>query len=213
MHSSHVVSDAHKRRLRSMPDPASPNRMRAIFFIVFMIAVALMTSEAIARLLLVAPGRFPAAQETPVIAEHATLGYTLRPGAVGHYSAGGYRAPIQMNEDALRDAPLAQAIQTDSRLLAVGDSFTMGLGVDAADTWPEQLERMLNHRKSRAAVVNAGVPGYSARQMRQVVEGLRQEVAAAGRLVRNEFRDTLAGRDRLTYYAPASWFGLPCFPR
>lgn len=30
-------------------------------------------------------------------------------------------------------------------ILAVGDSFTLGLGVNACDTWPEQLSRLLNY--------------------------------------------------------------------
>lgn len=32
-----------------------------------------------------------------------------------------------------------------NEILAVGDSFTLGLGVNVEDTWPEQLSRMLNY--------------------------------------------------------------------
>lgn len=192
---------------------------------ILLIAVTLAVAEATARLLLDPPGRYPPAQETPVIAEHATRGYGLRPGAAGHYTAGGYRAPIHINERGLRDTPLAEAVQADFRLLAVGDSFTMGLGVDSADSWPEQLERLLQEdRGSRSAVVNAGVPGYSARQMRQSVEGLLPElrpnvvlfgmnsetfwrveapyVLLAGQLVRSSMLPELTvGRNGL-YYSP-----------
>ena len=119
--------------------------------------------------------------------------------------------------------------------MAVGDSFTMGLGVDAADTWPEQLERLLNQgAKSRVAVVNAGVPGYSARQMRQVVEGLRQElrpqvvlfgmnsethwrvespyVLRAGQLVRSSLLPALSiGRHGFYYSSITRWYWLNRF--
>jgi lysophospholipase L1-like esterase len=110
-------------------------------------------------------------------------------------------------------------------MLAVGDSFTFGLGVDSTDPWPEQLERLLGDALGRrAAVVNAGVPGYSARQMRQVVEtllpelrpqvvvfGLNSEtywrvqapyVFRAGQLVRSSALPDLTVGRRGLYYSP-----------
>ena len=48
---------------------------------------------------------------------------------------------------------------TDSKLLAVGDSFTFGKQVSNSDTWPACLERKLN-----LGVDNGGVNGYGAAQ-------------------------------------------------
>jgi lysophospholipase L1-like esterase len=46
------------------------------------------------------------------------------------------------------------------RVLALGDSQTFGNGLGLADTWPKQLERLLNDsRQNRWEVLNAGVPG------------------------------------------------------
>jgi lysophospholipase L1-like esterase len=46
------------------------------------------------------------------------------------------------------------------RILAVGDSFTFGSGVQGEDTWPQQLERMLQRRSaSNVQVINAGFAG------------------------------------------------------
>ncbi len=42
------------------------------------------------------------------------------------------------------------------RVLAVGDSFTDGVGVFARDTWPAQLQRRLRARLPKAEVVNCG---------------------------------------------------------
>lgn len=50
------------------------------------------------------------------------------------------------------------------RILAIGDSTTFGLGVDDAEAWPAQLERLLNAQGLPAAVFNGGVTGYSAYQ-------------------------------------------------
>lgn len=58
------------------------------------------------------------------------------------------------------------------RILALGDSYTMGAGVHEADTFPVQLERRLNRRAAahanglRYEVINAGVSGYDTRQER-----------------------------------------------
>jgi lysophospholipase L1-like esterase len=149
------------------------------------VAASIGLAEALVRLLLDPPGRWPVSEESPVIVEHPSLGYALRPGATGHYTAGGHAARMRINEQGWRDTPLPEAVRADVRMLAVGDSFTFGLGVDSTDPWPEQLERLLGDVPGRrAAVVNAGVPGYSARQMRQVVEallpGLRPQVVLFG---------------------------------
>jgi lysophospholipase L1-like esterase len=46
------------------------------------------------------------------------------------------------------------------RILALGDSQTFGNGLDLGETWPMQLERMLeNFHGYRWEVVNAGIPG------------------------------------------------------
>lgn len=47
------------------------------------------------------------------------------------------------------------------RIVCLGDSFTYGLGAEPADSYPAQLERMLNdkHGKSTCAVINAGILG------------------------------------------------------
>lgn len=55
-------------------------------------------------------------------------------------------------------------------ILAVGDSYTVGVEVDNADTWPSQLEF-----KSRIRVLNGGVGGY----------GLDQMLTRTGSLLKN----------------------------
>ncbi len=50
------------------------------------------------------------------------------------------------------------------RIATLGDSSTFGMGVAYADSYPAQLERILNERGTRAEVQNAGVVGFTARQ-------------------------------------------------
>jgi lysophospholipase L1-like esterase len=59
---------------------------------------------------------------------------------------------------------------TRYRILTLGDSCTFGLGVDDAQTWPAQLQQLLNADGDRVEVINAGVPGYSAFQGRRFLE-------------------------------------------
>lgn len=144
--------------------------------VVAVVLASLALAEGLVRWLLDPPGRWPASEESPVMAEDSVLGYGLRPGATGQYTAGGRIARIRINARGFRDAPFSEALAARRRVLAVGDSFTFGLGVDSAESWPEQLERLLRSEGSDVAVVNAGIPGYSARQMRQLVETLIPEL-------------------------------------
>jgi len=61
------------------------------------------------------------------------------------------------------------------RILALGDSFTLGVGVHQADTFEAKLEQSLNHGRSvkdAAAyeVINCGVSGYSTKEERLFYE-------------------------------------------
>jgi len=142
----------------------------AAFWLILIGGIAILT-EALVRLTLNPPALYPRPQETSVITAHPVRGYALLPGASGQYTAGGRSAKIRINDRGFRDEPYTEALRSDLRILALGDSFTLGLGVDSADPWPEQLELLLRRDfGSRANVVNAGVPGYSARQMRQTGE-------------------------------------------
>lgn len=70
---------------------------------------------------------------------------------------------VQTNSDGLRNVEELDATH-DMRILAVGDSFTFGPYVPNEDTWPSQLERLLDaslHPHATVQVLNAGVAGYT----------------------------------------------------
>ena len=59
------------------------------------------------------------------------------------------------------------------RIMAVGDSFTFGMGVNFEDTYSKQLETLLNNGGIKSEVINCGVLGYN---MWQNFEVLRYKV-------------------------------------
>ena len=137
--------------------------------------LAVAVGEGIVRLARDPPGYFPINhREDSLYAEHAVRGYTLKPGAHHRYITPEVNVPIDVSSDGLRDTTLAEIQRAPVRILAVGNSFTMGLAVANEDTWGKQLERLLTARdpRRRAHVVNAGVAGYSPRQIRERMEEL-----------------------------------------
>ena len=70
---------------------------------------------------------------------------------------------VQTNSDGLRNVEELDGSH-DMRILAIGDSFTFGPYVPNEDTWPSQLERLVNvslHPHATVQVLNAGVAGYT----------------------------------------------------
>ncbi len=92
------------------------------------------------------------------------LGWVLPPGE----EAFTIDAPVRVNSHGLRDdeIPLEKP-EGETRILALGDSFTFALGIRFEDLYAQQLERLLNERYAaprRFQVINAGVAGYNTRQ-------------------------------------------------
>jgi lysophospholipase L1-like esterase len=67
-------------------------------------------------------------------------------------------------------------------VLALGDSYTLGIGVRDSDAFPARLERALNGMShgpgaSAVEVLNCGVPGYATREARRFFESHRDRFA------------------------------------
>jgi lysophospholipase L1-like esterase len=92
------------------------------------------------------PGLFAAQREG--------VPYKLRAGFHGSTSTG---IPLDINSMGMRDKeyPLEREENT-FRIVVLGDSVTFGQAVRQEDTYPEQLEGMLDN----VEVINAGVSGY-----------------------------------------------------
>jgi hypothetical protein len=118
-------------------------------------------------------------QEGGLMRPHPVRGYALAPGLNRRWRSEDFDVSVHTNEIGLRDSPLRAAKDAEIRVVAAGNSFTFGIGVEAHETWPEVLESHLSALAGRSVtVLNAGVPGYSARQIRQVIQSLARTSGA-----------------------------------
>lgn len=70
--------------------------------------------------------------------------------------------PVKINSVGIRDADFISASPAGTyRILAIGDSQTFGNGLELANTWPKQLEAIINQTATtkNTEVINAGLPG------------------------------------------------------
>ena len=93
-----------------------------------------------------------------------TLSFKLAADFEGMMSVGEHDIPLSTNGRGFRDDPIGPKDADTLRILALGDSFGFGHNVAAADSYPEQMERLLGEQGRRLEVLNLGVPGYNTRQ-------------------------------------------------
>ncbi len=169
------------------PDaPALSRRARLTLWLLLSLVVAV-GSELALRLLAPPPGFFPINQrEDSLYIPDSVRQYTLRPGARHVYATPDLSVLLAVNGDGLRGPSLADARAAGFRVLDVGDSFTFGLAIAEADSWSARLAERLRAARpgTSVSVVNAGIPGYSPRQVRQRLEYLlplvRPDVVVVG---------------------------------
>jgi lysophospholipase L1-like esterase len=126
-------------------------------------AVGLAAAEGLARLF--DPGFQVVFRASIAFSEDPVLVYELRPGA----RDGQHR----ISSAGLRDDEMSLAKAPGTyRIAAIGDSLTHGSGGPRENSYPEQLQQLLEARATgtRFEVLNLGVPGYN---IEQVVERFR----------------------------------------
>jgi lysophospholipase L1-like esterase len=116
---------------------------------------AVVMLELFLRLLYSPPVRFLYPQERYDL--DPEIGHALRPGQ----TAFTHDRQVRTNSLGLRHGEIApEPARGTLRVLALGDSQTFGNGLDLSETWPKQLEQMLEIRGGyRWEVVNGGIPG------------------------------------------------------
>jgi lysophospholipase L1-like esterase len=100
------------------------------------------------------------------------LGYEYKPnntfsyryGKTGLFS-GGLNIPVNINSYGLRNPEISiEKEENIFRILVIGDSFTMGMGVEAEEAYPTRLQALIQSKASeplKIEVINAGVEGYN----------------------------------------------------
>ena len=130
------------------------------------------------------------------------LGFRLVPGFEMAYRTAEFNTTIKINSEGLRDHEYTRERDPQTfRILALGDSFTLGIGVDSEQTYAKVLESMLNRDRpaggpKRFEVVNAGVDAYGTEQeyryLRELLGRYRPDLVMVG-LYSNDVSDVMGG--------------------
>jgi lysophospholipase L1-like esterase len=110
-----------------------------------------------------------------------TVSFQLKPMSrvVYHHPETGEDQYYTINRHGLRGPDIQEIKPPKTRRIAIlGDSFVFGVGADDARTVPRILEQALNSAtaaQERYEVINSGVPGYHAGQMKELL--LRKTLA------------------------------------
>lgn len=99
----------------------------------------------------------------------AAAGYRIAENFHGRLRTVGVDIAIDTNEAGLRSAPLRQGTP---RILLLGDSFTFGYSVEAADTIEARLTPRLQGAFPDVEVLTAGAPGYGPHEEAALAESL-----------------------------------------
>ncbi|MCB9881198.1 MAG: hypothetical protein H6834_05360 [Planctomycetes bacterium] len=142
-------------------------RLRKLGIAVIVLVLFSILAEFFVRCFLPEPLRSPIGPRY-LVERDPFLGIRLRPGFSGRHEHPEFDVPVQINAFGFRDRELGERKPEGTfRILALGDSFTYGYGVHAADSYPKQLERLLDARFPERSheVINMGCPSYSTVQM------------------------------------------------
>jgi lysophospholipase L1-like esterase len=87
--------------------------------------------------------------------------YRLAPGFRGTVSNQvEFDTEVSVNRLGLRGPEIQEKPRGGVRILALGDSFTFGVGAQDGETFPARLEEVLRARGIPAQVLNVGAPGF-----------------------------------------------------
>jgi len=94
-----------------------------------------------------------------VVARWAPFRYGYPPNAHFEYKTSELHCTVVTNRHGLRDRDFDLDKGENFRILAIGDSFTFGWGVNIEQAWCKLLEQDLRSRGARVEVINAGRSG------------------------------------------------------
>ena len=129
---------------------AGSSRSRPILFRSIIVVVSLLSTVAADRVV----GMFVPWSPSP-------NGLIFPPHSAARYETNEFTFTASINRLGFRDREFSLRDRLDHRVLALGDSFTFGWGVDAEQSWPKILERHMRADGLSADVANLGVPGGS----------------------------------------------------
>lgn len=137
------------------------------------------------------PGLYPAG----LFVADASAGFRLARGFRGRFATAAFDTEIATNARGFRDREVGAKPAGVRRILALGDSFAFGQGVEVNAAYPDVLEQLELAAGHRTEVINAGVPGYGTAAafalLRDEAPLLEPDLVLLGLYVGNDFRDNL----------------------
>ena len=103
-------------------------------------------------------------------ASHRNAGLIWGPYSVVEHVTEEFSYQARINNLGFRDRDFAVRRSGAKRVLAIGDSFTYGWGVDAKDSWPKVMEGELRRGGLEIEVANLGAPGAGPREYSALAE-------------------------------------------
>jgi lysophospholipase L1-like esterase len=88
-----------------------------------------------------------------------TIELIFPPFAEQHYESLEFRYSVYINSIGIRDRELPRERGDSYRILAIGDSFTYGWGVDIENSWPRILQQLAHESGYEVEILNLGKPG------------------------------------------------------
>jgi len=124
--------------------------------------------------------------------------YRLQPGFEGTVTNRvEFDTPVRINREGLRGPEIGPKAPGTLRVLALGDSFTFGVGAKEAQTFPARLQSLLRGGGRPAEVLNAGAPGFGvpdeAAWFRQWGRPLAPDLILITVFVGNDLQDAAPG--------------------
>jgi hypothetical protein len=96
----------------------------------------------------------------------------MRPSSRDSFRTTEFTFTATTNSLGFRDRELDLRRKTDARILALGDSFTYGWGVNDDEPWPKVLERILSKEGRTIEVLNFGCPGAGVDAYAKIAESV-----------------------------------------
>ncbi len=98
-------------------------------------------------------GHFRPADELPA-------GLMFAPHSAAYYDTIEFKCTVYANNLGFRGDDTTRVKTRRLHVLALGDSYTYGWGVDLADTWVKRIEKSLRAEGRDIEILNLGVPGH-----------------------------------------------------
>jgi len=125
------------------------------------------------------------------------LGARMKPGFTDRVVTTEFSSTWSINADGYRGPRAGERGPVSRRVLALGDSFTFGYGVEEGQAWPRVMERLLRDgddpRHPQIEVLNLGVGGYGTWQealwLEEMAPRTRPDLVVVGFYVGNDPSD------------------------